>query len=191
MAVKRCDWASGNALEMQHHDTEWGVPVHDDRLLFEMLILESAQSGLSWLTILQKRQGYLEAFDGFDIKKISNYSENKIAALLLDTGIVRNKLKIRAAVENAKRVLAIQQEWGSFDAYIWSFVKGQTIQNKWRNPSDVPSSSPESVEMSKDLKKKGFKFVGPTTCYAYMQAVGMVNDHLTSCFRYEKIRALC
>ena len=188
--MKRCEWANSNSLETQHHDEEWGVPVHDDRLLFEMLILESAQSGLSWATILQKRDGYLKAFDNFDAKNISKYSDSKIESLLNDPGIVRNKLKINATIENAKRFLDIQKDYGSFDKYIWSFVNGKPINNKWKSMSEVPSSSPESERMSKDLKKKGFKFVGPTTCYAYMQAVGMVNDHTVSCFRYREVKKL-
>jgi len=188
--VKRCDWANSNALETEHHDEEWGVPVHDDRVLFEMLILESAQSGLSWVTILQKRAGYLKAFDNFDAQKIAKYTDKKIEKLLQNPGIVRNKLKVKATVENAKRFLEIQKIYGSFDAYIWSFVGGKSINNSWKVLSDVPANTPESEAMSKDLKKKGFKFVGATTCYAYMQAVGMVNDHLTSCFRYSKVKKL-
>jgi len=188
--MKRCDWANSNALETEHHDVEWGVPVHEDRLLFEMLILESAQAGLSWVTILQKREGYLKAFDHFDARKISKYSAKKIEQLLENPSIVRNKLKINATVENAKRFLDIQKEWGSFDAYIWSFVEGKPIDNAWKKSSQVPASTPESTAMSKDLKKKGFKFVGPTTCYAYMQAVGMVNDHLVSCFRYKEVKKI-
>jgi len=188
--MKRCDWANSNHLETVHHDEEWGVPVHDDRLLFEMLILEGAQAGLSWATILQKRAGYLKAFDNFDAKKIANYTDKKIERLLQDAGIVRNKLKIYAAVENAKRFLDIQNEHGSFDAYIWSFVEGKPINNAWKKLSDVPANTAESDAMSKDLKKKGFKFVGSTTCYAYMQAVGMVNDHLVSCFRYSEVKQL-
>ncbi len=185
--MKRCDWANSNPLEMEHHDKEWGVPIHDDRLLFEMLILESAQSGLSWVTILKKRQGYLAAFDNFDAKKISRYTDKKIEKLLQNPEIVRHKQKISATVENAKQLLKIQKELGSFDAYIWSFVGGKPIKNSWKRSSDVPASTAISEAMSKDLKKRGFKFVGPTTCYAFMQAVGMVNDHLTSCFRYSKV----
>ena len=185
--MNRCEWANSNQLEIEHHDEEWGVPVHDDRLLFEMLILEGAQSGLSWATILQKRNGYLKAFNNFDALKISKYSENKIEKLLQDPGIVRNKLKINATVTNANRFLEIQKKYGSFDKYIWSFVKGKPINNKWKKLSDIPSSSPESDNMSKSLKKKGFKFIGPTTCYAYMQAIGMINDHVVSCFRYSEV----
>ncbi len=188
--MRRCEWANSNPLELEHHDMEWGVPLHDDRKLFEMLILEGAQSGLSWATILQKRAGYLRAFDQFDAKKIAQYSQERVDSLLNDSGIVRHRLKINAAIENAKRFLEIQTEYGSFDHYIWSFVDGKTIQNTWKTPSEVPSSSPESEKMSKSLKKKGFKFVGPTTCYAFMQAVGMVNDHLVSCFRHKEVKAL-
>lgn len=188
--MKRCEWANANPLETKHHDEEWGVPVHDDRLLFEMLILESAQSGLSWATILQKREGYLKAFNNFDAKKIARFSDKKIASLMNDTGIVRNKLKINATIENAKQFLVIQKEYGTFDHYIWSFVNGMPINNQWKTGAEVPSSSEESEKMSKDLKKRGFKFVGPTTCYAFMQAVGMVNDHLVSCFRYKAVKKM-
>ncbi len=186
--MKRCDWANSNPLEIKYHDEEWGVPVHDDRLLFELLILEGAQAGLSWSTILQKRQGYLKVFNNFDARKMARYSDAKKEKLLQDPGIVRNKLKVNAAVENAKCFLTIQKEYGSFDAYIWSFVGGKPIQNRWKKMSDVPVSTPEAEAMSRDLKKKGFKFVGPTICYAYMQAVGMVNDHLVSCFRYLDVK---
>lgn len=185
--MERCDWANSNPLEMEHHDKEWGVPIHDDRLLFEMLILESAQSGLSWITILKKRKGYLSAFDNFDAKKISKYTDKKIEKLLQNTGIVRHKQKISATIENARQFLKIQKEYGSFDIYIWSFVEGKPVKNSWKNSADVPANTPISEAMSKALKKRGFKFVGPTTCYAFMQAVGMVNDHLTSCFRYSEV----
>ncbi len=188
--MKRCDWATSNPLETEHHDKEWGVPVHDDRLLFEMLILESAQAGLSWATILQKRAGYLQAFDNFDAKKVAKYSAKKVEKLLQNSGIVRNKLKINATVENAKQFLEIQKEYGSFDIYIWSFADVKPINNAWKKQSDVPAKTQVSDAMSKDLKKKGFKFVGPTTCYAYMQATGMVNDHLVSCFRYSEVKKL-
>jgi len=188
--LKRCPWSTSNPLETHHHDIEWGVPVYDDRLLFEMLILESAQSGLSWVTILQKRKGYKTAFDNFDAVKISKYSSKKISKLITNTEIVRNKAKINATIENAKCFLEIQHELGSFQEYIWSFVEGKPIKNKWKSESDVPSSTPEAEEMSRELKRRGFKFVGPTTCYAYMQAVGMVNDHLVSCFRHKEINEL-
>ncbi len=185
--MKRCDWAVNNPLETHYHDEEWGVPIHDDRLLFELLILEGAQAGLSWATILKKREGYLKAFDHFDARKIARYSEAKKEKLLQNPGIVRNRLKVNATVVNAQCFLAVQKEFGSFDAYIWSFVDGKPIQNKWKKMSDVPASTPVSEAMSKDLKKRGFKFVGSTICYAFMQATGMVNDHLTSCFRYSKV----
>jgi len=188
--VKRCDWATSNPLETIHHDEEWGIPTFDDRLLFEMLILESAQSGLSWATILNKRAGYLTAFDNFDAKKIARYSDKKFEKLLVNPDIVRNKLKIKATIENAKLFLKIQKEFGSFSEYIWSFVNSKPINNAWNNSSEIPTSTPESTAMSKDLKKRGFKFVGPTTCYAYMQATGMVNDHVVSCFRYKEIKKL-
>ena len=188
--MKRCDWANTNPLETEHHDEEWGVPIHDDRLLFEMIILEGAQSGLSWATILQKRNGYLKAFDNFDARKISKFSDKKIQELLQNPEIVRNKLKINATVENAKKFLEIQNEYGSFDSFVWSFVRGNPINNAWKIISDVPTRSPESDEMSKGLKKKEFKFIGSTTCYAYMQAVGMVNDHLVSCFRHSEVKKL-
>jgi DNA-3-methyladenine glycosylase I len=186
--MKRCDWANSNILETKHHDDEWGVPIHDDRLLFEMLILESAQSGLSWATILSKRDGYLEAFDNFDARKVSKYTEEKVEQLLQNSGIVRHRLKILATIENSKRFLEIQKEYSSFDTYIWSFVRGESVNNSWEKQSDVPASSIEAITMSKDLKKKGFKFIGPTTCYAYMQAVGMVNDHLVSCYRHSEVK---
>ncbi|MBI9111623.1 DNA-3-methyladenine glycosylase I [Maridesulfovibrio ferrireducens] len=185
--MNRCEWANSGPLELKYHDEEWGVPVHDDRLLFEMLILEGAQSGLSWSTILKKRESYLEAFDDFDAEKISKYSEVKIEELMNNAGIVRHKLKINAAIANAKSFLEIQKEYGTFDQYIWSFVNGHPVINKWAVLSDVPVSTAESLEMSKSLKKKGFKFIGATTCYAYMQAVGMVNDHLIPCFRYSEV----
>jgi len=184
--MTRCDWANASSLEKEYHDKEWGIAVHDDRKLFEMLILEGAQAGLSWSTILKKRQGYQKAFDNFDAKKISKYTEKKIEKLLNNPEIVRNKLKINATIENAKRFLEIQREYGSFDAYIWSFVAGDTIVNNRNTMADVPVSTPEAEAMSKALKKKGFKFVGPTICYAFMQAVGMVNDHLLSCFCYSR-----
>ena len=188
--MKRCDWAESKPLDMAYHDAEWGVPVHDDRLLFEMLILEGAQAGLSWSTILNKRAGYREAFDDFEARKIAAYSARRIEKLLGNPGIVRHRLKIAATVENAKRFLAVQDEFGSFDTFIWSFVGGKPLNNQWTSSTDVPSSSVESSAMSRQLKKRGFKFVGSTTCYAYMQAVGMVNDHLTSCFRYSEVKRL-
>ncbi len=171
-----------------YHDTEWGVPVHDDRLLFEFLILEGAQAGLSWSTILNKRENYRRAFDNFDARKIAKYNSRKIRALLADQGIVRNRLKIASAIRNAKAFLAVQKEFGSFDAYIWGFVGGKPIQNRRTKLSAVPARTPESDAMSADLLRRGFKFVGSTICYAFMQAVGMVNDHDVDCFRYSQIR---
>lgn len=188
--MNRCEWANTDSLDMKYHDEEWGVPVHDDRLLFELLILEGAQAGLSWTTILKKREGYRKAFDNFDAEKISKYSEKKIEKLLMNPEIIRHKLKINATVINAQCFLKIQKEYGSFDRYIWSFVGGKPKNNKWKTLSDLPASTPESNEMSKSLKKKGFKFVGPTICYAYMQAVGMVNDHVVSCFRHSEVKNL-
>ncbi|MEE9309548.1 MAG: DNA-3-methyladenine glycosylase I [Cocleimonas sp.] len=185
----RCEWVNGgNQLYYDYHDEDWGVPVHDDRLLFEFLILEGAQAGLSWATVLNKRAGYLKAFDNFDIEKVAKYDQAKIETLLLNPEIIRNKLKVNSTVLNANKVIEMQKEFGSFDAYIWQFTGGKTIQNKWKDMSEVPVSTPESDAMSKDLKKRGFKFIGTTICYAFMQATGMVNDHSTDCFCYEKLR---
>jgi len=183
----RCAWAT-NELSIRYHDEEWGVPLHDDRMLFEFLILEGAQAGLSWNTILNKRENYRRAFDGFDPKKIARYDRRKITKLLGDASIVRNKLKIAAAVENAKAFLRVQEEFGSFDKYIWQFVGGKPKVNKWRSLRQLPARTPESDAISKDLLRRGFKFVGSTICYAFMQAVGMVNDHSTDCFRYKASR---
>ena len=180
----RCSWSGNDPTMIAYHDEEWGVPVHDDRLLFEFLVLEGAQAGLSWSTILKKRESYRAAFDNFDPEKVALYEEDKISLLLQDSGIIRNRLKIGSAVTNARAVLVAQKEFGSFDSYIWRFVGGQTIQNRWVRSIDVPSKTPEAEAMSKDLKKKGLTFVGPTICYAFMQAVGMVNDHTMDCFRY-------
>jgi len=170
-----------------YHDKEWGVPVHDDRLLFEFLVLEGAQAGLSWSTILNKRDNYRKAFDNFDAEKIAKYDARKIKKLLADAGIVRNKLKVAAAVQNAKAFLAVQKEFGNFDAYIWSFVNKQPIRNKFKKMKEVPARTPESDAMSKDLLKRGFKFAGSTICYAFMQGIGMVNDHIVDCFRHDQI----
>jgi DNA-3-methyladenine glycosylase I len=184
----RCGWAGNDALYQSYHDTEWGVPLHDDKCLFEFLILEGAQAGLSWITILRKRESYRAAFDDFDAMRIAAYGANKIESLLQDAGIVRNRLKVGAAVINAQRFLEVQDEFGSFDQFIWQFVGGKTRQNSWRSIADIPSSTPESDAMSKELKRRGFKFVGSTICYAYMQATGMVNDHTTNCFRHKKLQ---
>jgi DNA-3-methyladenine glycosylase I len=179
---RRCHWARG-ALMAEYHDREWGVPLHDDRGLFEFLILEGAQAGLSWETILRKRENYRRAFDGFDAAKIARYDKGKVRALLADAGIVRNRLKIAATITNAGAFLAMQKEFGTFDSYVWSFVGGQPKKNSWRTSRKVPSRSPESDALSKDLKMRGFRFVGTTICYAFMQATGMVNDHALDCFR--------
>ncbi len=181
---KRCDWPGDNKLMTEYHDTEWGVPLHEDRKLFEFLLLDNAQAGLSWQTILNKRENYRKAFDNFDPTKIARYNKRKITSLLNNPGIVRNRLKVQSAVTNARAFLEIQAEFGSFDAYIWQFVNGTPIRNRWKSLKDIPATSPESDAMSKALKKRGFKFVGSTICYAFMQSAGMVNDHLTRCFRH-------
>jgi DNA-3-methyladenine glycosylase I len=187
MATKqRCPWAQ-NELAVRYHDEEWGVPVHDDRTLFEFLTLEGAQAGLSWDTILRKRERYRQAFDGFDALKVSSYDSRKVKALLSDPGIVRNRLKVAASIQNAKSFLAVQEEFGSFDAYLWGFVGGKPIVNRRRTMKEVPARTAESDAMSLDLRKRGFKFVGSTICYAMMQGVGMVNDHLIGCFRYKQV----
>lgn len=182
----RCGWAKGELYE-QYHDSQWGVPLHDDRELFEMLILEGAQAGLSWITILRKRDSYRLAFDQFDANKIARYDDKKCAELATDVGIVRNRLKIQAAVTNARCFLDVCEQCGSFDSYIWQFVDAQPIINRWTALSEVPASTPQSDAMSRDLRKRGFKFVGSTICYAYMQAVGMVNDHMIDCFRHAQV----
>lgn len=181
--IIRCDWATEEMM-IDYHDREWGVPVHDDRMLFEFLTLEGAQAGLSWSTILKKRQNYRDAFQQFDPKAVAKYDEKKQAALMLNPGIVRNRLKISSTIDNAKAFLAVQKEFGSFDKYIWSFVNGKPLQHRRQSMKDVPASTPESDAMSKDLKRRGFRFVGTTICYAFMQAVGMVNDHLVTCHCY-------
>lgn len=183
----RCAWCGNDPLYVKYHDEEWGVPLHNDRKLFEMLILEGAQAGLSWITILRKRKNYQKAFDNFNAKKIINYDTKKIKELLVNEGIVRNRLKIAATISNAKAFLEIQKELGSFDAYIWSFVGGEPIINRWKSLKEIPATTPESDAMSKDLKKRGFRFAGSTICYAFMQACGMVNDHEVKCFRYKEV----
>ena len=185
--MRRCDWAGTDELMVRYHDTEWGVPKHDDRRLFESLVLDGAQAGLSWSTILNKRENYRRAFDGFEPDIVAAYGETKVAELLADPGIVRNRQKISAAIGNARALLPIQQEFGSFAEYIWSFVDGKTIRNSWSSMDQVPAKTKESETMSKDLRKRGFKFVGPTICYAFMQAEGLVNDHLVDCFRYDEV----
>lgn len=187
MQRQRCPWPT-DELYIAYHDEEWGVPIHDDRQLFEMLILEGAQAGLSWSTILKKRQSYREAFHQFDAEKIARFKEQDVARLLENPGIVRNRLKIAATIQNARAYLKIIETKGSFDAYIWQFVGGSQIQNKWRSMREVPAKTTESDSMSKDLLNRGFKFVGSTICYAYMQAVGMVNDHLIDCYRWREIK---
>ena len=185
---KRCTWPNNNLLMVEYHDKEWGVPVHDDQKLFEFLILEGAQAGLTWQTVLNKRENYRKAFNDFNPSKIAEYGEEEIQSLLANPGIIRNKLKITVAIQNAKMFLKIQKEFGSFDAYIWQFVGNKPIKNKFSSFEKIPASTEESDAMSKDLLKRGFKFVGATICYAFMQAVGMVNDHQTNCFRYNEIK---
>lgn len=188
--VIRCAWAGADPLYIDYHDKEWGAPLHDERRLFEMLVLEGAQAGLSWITILRKRAAYRKAFDDFTPEKIAGYKARKIAALMSDSGIVRNRSKIQAAVDNARAFLEVREEFGSFDKYIWQFVGGKPIVNKWKRMGAIPAETKESKAMSKDLKARGFRFVGPTICYAFMQAVGMVNDHVTDCFRYKEVQRL-
>ena len=183
----RCEWAGSHQLYIDYHDTEWGVPLHDDRKLFEFLILEGAQAGLSWLTVLKKRENYRKAFDNFDPEKIARYDQKKTSELLTDEGIIRNKLKINATVQNARAFLKVQEEFASFDDYIWRFVDGKPVVNKRKNMQELPASTEISDAMSDDLKRRGFKFVGPTICYAHMQAIGMVNDHTVDCFRYTEV----
>ena len=187
--VKRCPWGESHPLYVSYHDEEWGAPLHDERRLFELLVLEGAQAGLSWLTILKKRQAYRKAFDRFDPRKVARYDARKIARLLADEGIVRNRLKIEAAIANAKAFLDVQREFGSFDAYVWRFVGGRPMENRRETLKEVPPRSVESDAMSDDLRRRGFRFVGSTICYAFMQATGMVNDHLVSCFRHRELRA--
>ncbi len=183
----RCDWCGTDPLYQKYHDKEWGVPVHNDRKLFEFIILEGAQAGLSWLTILKRREGYLKAFAKFDVEKVARFSQKKIEKLLLDPGIIRNKLKVNSAVKNAKAFIEIQEEFGSFDSYSWQFVDGNRIENQWKKMTEIPVTTPESDAFSKDLKQRGFSFVGSTIMYAHMQAVGMVNDHLVSCYRHQEV----
>jgi len=191
MSKTRCQWAASSSQNYtDYHDKEWGVPITDDRLLFEFLILEGAQAGLSWSTILNRRQGYIEAFEGFDPEKVSQFGKRKINALLKDPGIIRNKLKVESAVKNAKAFLEVQKEFGSFANYQWSFVDHIPIQNSWKTMKQVPAQTKISETFSKDLKKRGFNFVGPTIIYAHMQAVGMVNDHTVDCFRYKQVKKL-
>lgn len=183
--MKRCPWCGEDELYIKYHDDEWGVPVHDDRKHFEFLVLESAQAGLSWITILRKRENYRKAYDNFDPVKVSQYNETKINELLNNSGIIRNRKKIEASINNAKEFLKIQEEFGSFDRYIWNFVDNKPVQNKWQELSQIPATSELSHSVSKDLKRRGFKFLGPTIIYSHLQATGIINDHLTSCFKYD------
>ena len=185
--MTRCEWATGDDLLREYHDREWGVPVHDDRTLFEFLTLEGAQAGLSWTTILKKREGYRQAFDGFDAEKIAGYTDEDVQRLLADAGIVRNRLKVAATVTNARQLLAVREEFGSFDRYLWQFVDGTPVANAFGSLSEIPARTTRSDGMSKDMARRGFKFVGSTICYALMQAVGMVNDHVVGCFRHAEI----
>ena len=186
----RCEWGTVSQIYIDYHDNEWGVPIHDDRTLFEFLILEGAQAGLSWETVLKKRENYRKAFSNFDPVKVSRYSDKKVEALMGNKGIIRNSLKITSAINNAKRFLEVQKEFESFETYIWQFVNGKPITNRFKSIQEIPATTKESDAMSKDLKKRGFTFVGPTICYAHMQATGMVNDHIVGCFRYKEIKAL-
>jgi DNA-3-methyladenine glycosylase I len=185
--IARCPWPGNDPLYVDYHDREWGVPVHDDRLLFEFLILEGAQAGLSWITILRKRTAYRAAFAGFDPEAVARFDGAKVAELLANPGIVRNRLKVGSAITNARAFLAVQEEFGSFDAYQWRFVDGRPIRNAWQSLQEIPASTPVSDAMSRDLKRRGFRFVGSTICYSHMQAVGMVNDHLVTCFRWREV----
>ncbi|MFA6102472.1 MAG: DNA-3-methyladenine glycosylase I [Victivallaceae bacterium] len=184
----RCEWAGTDQLYVDYHDNEWGMPVHDDRKLFEFLLLESAQAGLSWIIILRKRENYRKAFDGFDPEKIALYDAEKVEELLRNPGIIRNRKKIESAINNARCFLEVRKEFGSFDKYIWSFTGGRPLVNAWQEMAELPATSPESDKLCKDLKKRGFKFLGSTTCYSHMQATGMVNDHITCCFRYKQVQ---
>jgi DNA-3-methyladenine glycosylase I len=187
-AIKRCGWSGTDPLMIEYHDREWGLPVHDDRRHYEFLVLEAAQAGLSWSIVLKKREGYRRAFSEFDPEKVARYTEKRIQKLTLDPAIIRNGMKIEAAVRNARQFMAIQEEFGSFDRYCWQFVDGRPKVNRWKEMGQIPATSPESDAFSKDLKRRGFSFVGSTVIYAHMQAVGMVNDHLVDCFRYREIR---
>ena len=185
--ITRCKWSISDPLYIKYHDKEWGVPVHNDRKLFEMIVLDGAQAGLSWLTILKKRENYRKAFDNFDPKKVAKYDKRKISQLLKNDGIIRNKLKVECSITNAIAFLKVKEEFGTFDKYIWQFVNGKTIVSSWKELKEIPAFTAESDEMSKDLKKRGFKFVGSTICYAFMQAAGLVNDHTVDCFRYKEL----
>jgi len=187
---KRCEWVGNDPLMIEYHDKEWGVPVHDDRKLFEFLVLDAMQAGLSWLTVLKKRENFRKAFDDYDLQKIIRYEESKVNSLLADKGIIRNRLKIMASIQNAGAFLRVQKEFGSFDAYIWRFVGGKAIVNSWQRLKDLPANTRESDIMSQDLRSRGFSFVGSTICYAFMQAAGLVNDHTVDCYRYKQVSSL-
>ncbi len=187
MVPTRCPWKTNDPLLLRYHDEEWGVPVHDDRLLFEYLVLGGAQAGLSWSTVLRKREAYRAAFDGFDPRKVARYDKARLEWLLLNPGLIRNRNKLHSAVDNARAVLAVQEECGSFDRYVWGFVGDRPIQNAWASLEEIPTKTPESVTLSKDLRERGFRFAGPTIVYAFMQAVGMANDHVTTCFRHGEL----
>lgn len=187
MDKTRCEWAGTDPLYVAYHDNEWGVPVHDDRTLFEFLVLEGMQAGLSWMTILKKRENFRQAFNSFDPRRVADYDDKKVAALLADAGIIRNRAKINATISNAQAFLKVQDEFGTFDAYIWGFVGGKPIQNAWKTMSEIPAQSEKAILLSKDLVRRGFRFVGPTIVYAHMQATGMVNDHTVDCFRYKQV----
>ncbi len=184
----RCTWCVKSDIEQKYHDEEWGVPVRDDKTLFEYFVLDTSQAGLSWVTILKKREGYRKAFADFEVEKVARFSDKKIEKLLQNPDIIRNRLKVKATVTNAQNFIKVQKEFGTFSKYIWQFTDGKTIQNAWKTSEEVPVHTPEAIAMSKDLKKRGFKFCGPTICYAFMQAAGMVNDHLVSCFRYKEVQ---
>jgi len=187
--AKRCEWAQAGSCSLEYHDKEWGVPVHNDRIHYEFLVLDGFQAGLSWEIILRKRENFRRAFSDFEAKTVADYGDEQITALLEDKGIIRNRLKIKAAIQNARAFIKVQEEFGSFDTYIWSFVNGETQHSTWESLQDLPAKTAESEAMSKDLKKRGFSFVGPTICYAYMQAAGLVNDHTIDCFRYAELQA--
>ena len=187
MTMERCGWSAGGALYEAYHDQEWGVPLHDDRALFEFLVLEGAQAGLSWITVLRKRARYREVMAGFDPADLAGWDEKNVEALMQEAGIIRNRLKLKSAVQNARAFLRVQQELGSFDTYLWQFVDGNPVQNRWQSLQEVPAQTPAAEKLSRDLKKRGFNFVGPTICYAFMQAVGLVNDHVVSCFRHGEL----
>lgn len=186
--VRRCAWVGEEPLYVAYHDQQWGVPVHDDRLLYEFLVLEGAQAGLSWLTILRKREGYRKAFADFDPAKVAGFGPEDVERLLADPGIVRNRLKVKSAVANARAFLQVQEEFGSFSTYVWGFVDGETIHNEWRAMRDIPTQTAEAERLSRDLRRRGFRFVGPTICYSHMQATGMVNDHTVDCFRWAQLK---